>query len=245
MLHANKVGVSHNQQSEMRGSWVLPNVPSRFLESLRLRDTSAILAAARLKTWNPREIIVRAGDHASRLFLLKAGQVKYFKSTLQGDEVILGLLRPGDVFGIGTLLTKPAKYVGTAEAVGACQALVWEHQRIRKLAREYPQLAENALRIVLHYLRSYVERHIGLSTLNAEQRLAALLLDLSERSPRLDSQGIEINATNEQLSALSDMTAFTASRVLSKWRRKGTISKKRGKIVVRVPESLADPLEHS
>jgi CRP-like cAMP-binding protein len=244
VLHVNKIGVAHNQQPAMPGSWVLPNVPCRFFDSLRLRDTSTILAAARLKTWNPREVIVRSGEQASRLFLLKTGQVKYFKSTLQGEEVILGLLGPGDVFGLGTLLTKPAKYVGTAETVGACEVLVWEHPRIRKLARQYPQLAENALRIVLNYLRSYVERFIGLSTLNAEQRLAALLLDLSQRSKRLDSEGIEINATNEPLSALSDMTAFTASRVLSKWRRKGAISKKRGKILVRVPESLLAQLEH-
>ncbi len=217
---------------------------SRFLDSLRLRDLTTVLAAASLTKWEANQTILRAGDPASRLFLIKSGQVKYSKTTFSGEEVVLGLLQPGDVFGLGTLLTKPTQYLATAEAVGACEVLVWEHSRIRALARQYPQLAENALRIVLDYLRSYVERHLGLSTMTAEQRLAALLLDLSQRSTQLSSHGIEINATNEQLSALSDMTAFTASRVLSKWRRNGAITKKRGKIFVRVPENLVTRLEH-
>lgn len=246
MLHKTKsepIILRHQEPADPR-SWVLPNVPCRLFDSVRLRDTTNILAAARLKSWGPREVILRAGEHASHLFLLKTGQVKYVKSTLNGEEVMLGLLAPGDVFGLGSLLAKPTKYLATAEAVVASEVLAWEHNRIRKLARQYPQLAENALRIVLNYLRSYVERHIGLSTMNAEQRLATLLLDLSQRSTNLDSNGIEINATNEQLSALSDMTAFTASRVLSKWRREGSISKKRGKILVRVPETLLQQLEH-
>jgi CRP-like cAMP-binding protein len=192
----------HSQEPAAPRSWVMPNVPCKFFDSLRLRDTATILAAARLKSWEPRQVILTAGEDASHLFLLKMGQIKYVKPTLHGEEVMLGLLAPGDVFGLGSLLAKPTKYLATAEAVSTCEVLVWEHHRIRKLARQYPQLAENALRIVLHYLRAYVERHIGLSTMTAEQRLATLLLDLSQRSAHLNSNGIEINATNEQLSAL-------------------------------------------
>jgi CRP-like cAMP-binding protein len=244
--HNNEIAIHEPEEPTPtdQGGWILPNVRSRFLDSLRLRDITAVLTAARLDTWEAKQTILRAGEPASRLFLLKSGQVKYFKSTFQGEEVVLGLLGPGDVFGLGTLLARPANYLGTAEAVGTCELVVWEHSRIRSLARLYPQLSENALRIVLDYLRSYVERHLGLSTMNAEQRLAALLLDMSQRSTQMSPQGVEINATNEQLSALSDMTAFTASRVLSKWRRKGAITKKRGKIYVRVPESLLARLEH-
>jgi CRP/FNR family transcriptional regulator, nitrogen oxide reductase regulator len=219
-------------------AWVLPNVHCKFLDSMRLRDASAVLMAARPKRFDSKQTILRSGEIASRLFLLKSGQVKYFKSTLQGEEVLLGLLAPGDVFGLGTLLARPSKYLASAEAVNACEVLVWEHKSIRALARTYPQIAENALRIVLNYLRSYVERHVGLSTMNAEQRLASLVLDLSQRSSSTSPEGVEINATNEQLSAMTDMTAFTASRVLSKWHRKGAIIKKRGKIFVRVPEHL-------
>src|SRR5262249_41484339 len=168
---------------------------------------SAVLMAARPRKFDPKQIILRGGEVASRLFLLTSGQVRYFKPTFQGEEVLIGLLAPGDVFGLGTLLARPWKYLASAEAVSTCEVLVWEHKSIRGLARTYPQLAENALRIVLEYLHSYVDRHVGLSTRNAEQRLASLLIDLGQRSPSTSPQGVEINATNEQLSALSDMTA--------------------------------------
>jgi hypothetical protein len=41
--------------------------------------------------------------------------------------------------------------------------------------------------------------------------------------------GREIDITNEQLSSLSDISPFTASRLLSKWERDGKLSKQRGR----------------
>jgi CRP-like cAMP-binding protein len=49
---------------------------------------------------------------------------------------------------------------------------------------------------------------------------------------------VELEVTNEQLSALADVSIFTTSRTMSKWARKGFISKERGKVFIRVPEAL-------
>jgi len=49
---------------------------------------------------------------------------------------------------------------------------------------------------------------------------------------------VEIDITNEQLSSLSDISPFTASRLLSKWERDGKLSKQRGRVTLLAPESL-------
>lgn len=94
------------------------------------------------------------------------------------------------------------------------------------------------MRIALGYLRTYLERHIGLVTKTAEVRLAETLLKLSDQSGVVHSHGIEIRATNDQLGALADISPFTASRVLSNWARAGTVSKGRGRILLHAPEAL-------
>ena len=52
------------------------------------------------------------------------------------------------------------------------------------------------------------------------------------REPRLYLGGVELDVTNEELASAANITPFTASRLLSKWRRSGVIAKRRGKILI-------------
>jgi CRP-like cAMP-binding protein len=86
--------------------------------------------------------------------------------------------------------------------------------------------------------RNYVERHIGLVTKTAEERLAETLLRLGNQSGEVHPDGIEIRATNDELAGLADISTFTASRVLSNWVRAGIVSKGRGRVLLHAPEAL-------
>ena len=54
------------------------------------------------------------------------------------------------------------------------------------------------------------------------------------RSP----SGIDIRINNEQLAALADVSAFTASRQLQQWERKGAVIKRRGAVRIVDPDGL-------
>ncbi len=211
---------------------------SSFLKGLEEPATHAILAAARIRRISAKHNITSGGHQATHLFLVQSGQVHYYHLTKQGESVLLAWLVPGDVIGLGTLLKSPSAYMATAEATSDCELLAWEHTVIRKLVSEHPLLGENGLQIALAYLRSYVQRHIGLVTKTAEGRLAETLLRLGDQSREVHPDGIEIHATNDQLGALADVSPFTASRVLGKWARSGILSKERGRLLLHGPESL-------
>jgi len=209
-----------------------------FLANLDSPSSDAVLAAAQRRQVPAKQTLLTLGHPASQLFMLRQGRARYFRLTKSGEEVVLHLLAPGDVFGLGSLLGHPTAYLASAETLSECELLVWDHAIIRGLAEQYPQLAENALRIVLHYLNSYVSRHVALVSGSAEQRLARTLLDLGNRTGRVHSYGVEIDANNEQLSGLADISRFTASRLLRRWARAGVVSKGRGRVVIREPEGL-------
>jgi CRP-like cAMP-binding protein len=216
-----------------------PALKTNFLADLDQRAVDKILSAAARQQSPARQQLLSAGQPATHLFMLRSGRVRYYKITKSGDEIVLHMLGNGDVFGLGTLLKQPTSYMGSAEAMSDCDLLVWEHASIRTQAAAHPQLAENALRIVLQYLRSYVDRHLGLVTTNAQHRLAITLLDLGHRTGRVLPNGVEIAATNEQLGSLADISRFTTSRLLKGWERSGAISKGREKVVIHIPEALA------
>jgi CRP-like cAMP-binding protein len=211
---------------------------SIFLKGLEQPAVQTILAAAQFRRISAKQNISSGGSRATHLFLVQTGRVRYYHLTKKGEQVLLGLLAPGDVIGLVSLLRHSSTYMATAEAISDCTVLAWEHSVIRKLVSRHPQLGENGLHIALGYLQGYVKRHIGLVTKTAEERLAETLLILAEKSREVHPGGIEIRATNEDLGALADVSPFTASRVLRKWVRAGILSKGRGQVLLHSPEAL-------
>jgi CRP-like cAMP-binding protein len=204
-------------------------------------ERRSIVAAAQHKKIPAGTVVIRGGDPASHLFLLNAGRAKYYRLTSEGEEVLLWSVAKGDVFGLATLLKQPLPYLGSAETLQECEFYVWDHEKIRYLAKACPQLAENSMRIVLHYLSVHAERLVAVVTETAEQRVARALLHVGDQSGHPAPNGIDVDVTNEHLSALANVSLFTASRVLSKWGRSGAVTKKRGHILIRIPEKLINP----
>jgi CRP/FNR family transcriptional regulator, nitrogen oxide reductase regulator len=215
-----------------------PLVEAPLLAGIPEPDRKLIIDTAEYRTIPAKTVIVHGGTKATQLFLLSSGGVKYYKVTKQGTELLLRWLVPGEVFGLGTLLRDPPAYVGSAVATKNCVVYVWPHTKLRELANNFPQLAENALRIVITYLTAYSERHVRLLTKNAEQRLARALLQLGHRAGHVHSTGVQVDITNEQLGSLADVGLFTATRLLTKWERNGAIVKERGKVFIQSPEKL-------
>jgi CRP-like cAMP-binding protein len=200
--------------------------------------TRAILDAAKIQRVSAKHAITTRGQQATHLFLVQSGHARYYHLTKQGELVLLARLVPGDVIGLVALLKSPSAYMAAAEAISECELLTWDRDVIRNFASLYPLLGENALRIAFGYLGTYIERHIGLVTETAEERLAKTLLRLGHQSGAVHPDGVEIRATNAELSALADISRFTASRVLSDWVRAGTVTKGRGRILLHAPEAL-------
>ena len=212
---------------------------AEFLADIDPRSVEVILASAQRQHIAAKQAILAAGQPAEHLYMLQTGHARYFRIVPSGSETTLRVLAEGDVLGLASLLKYDGDYLANAEAVTDCELLVWTKARMRALAAKNPQLVENALRIALDYLRGYVERHINLLSKTAEQRLALTLLDLGHRIGHVRPQGIEIETTNERLGSLADTTRFTTSRLLKIFERAGAVSKKRGKVVIHTPETLA------
>ncbi len=209
-----------------------------LFNGLQSSEISGILSTATVQSYDSSQVIFRAGEPASHLYVIRSGRVKYYRETRQGKEVLLRWLGPGEVFGLGTFLTHPMANIGTAEAVRHSEAHVWDHAAVQRIASQYPRLRENAFRAVLSYIAEYSDRHLRLVADSAAHRLARTVSDLGMRSGKPVSDGVELDIKNEYLSSLADVGLYTASRLLKEWERRGALRKGRGKILIRQPEML-------
>jgi len=210
----------------------------QLFSGLSENEIRAIEAVAIRRRFEASQIIVTANEPAKSLFLVATGCVDYYVTNEAGHDILLRRLAAGDVFGVGSMLSRPIGYIGTAKAVQHIQVLEWRDRVVRQLVKTYPQLTENALRTVLRYLALYAKRHMALVSNTAQERLACVLSSLGSRTGHAVATGVEIGIKNEDLASLADVSFFTASRVLKDWDRHGVVAKSRGKVIIRSPEKL-------
>ena len=197
-----------------------------------------IFDAGRLRRLAPKMNVIVTGEIPDHLFLLQRGRARSYILTESGSEVVLLWVVPGGVLGLASFLPDPPPYMINAMTVTDCEFLVWDWDTVRSLVKAHPELSENGLRLALEYLRRYMKRHVNIVANSAESRLAQKLLQLASEAGVLQSPGIAIDITNEQLSSLSDISPFTASRLLSRWEQERWLTKHRGRVTLLAPEHL-------
>lgn len=211
---------------------------SKFLGGFSSLDLKMILAAASLRHFAAHSVVVNQGSPADRLFLLAKGRARFFINTQEGKKVILHWLTPGEIFGTAALLSTTSCYLVSTETLKDSSLLVWDRPTLRSLATRFPRVAENAMLISYDYLAWYVAAHVALVSHTARERLAGVVTCLAQGIGKRVPHGFEFEATNEELAGAANVTAFTASRLLSEWQKNGAILKRRGKVLLHSPERL-------
>jgi CRP-like cAMP-binding protein len=196
-----------------------------------------VLAAARPRTIRSRQVLFRMGEPARHLFLMRNGRLVFTRHTSAGQDVLLGILGPGDLCGIGSLLSTH-DYIGTAEALDDGDVLVWTKTTIRQLAARYPRISRNVLQMALYYAGLLAQMREVNATGSADERLGAALTRLAGRVGSPTPSVIDVRIGNEQLASLANVSPFTVSRVLKRWQRHGILIKDRGLVRLINPQQL-------
>src|SRR6476620_11559031 len=88
---------------------------AKFFEGLGSKEVREILDASEIRKIGAHRIVLMAGETATHLYLLLSGYAQFYRLSREGDKVLLSRLVPGNVFGLGSLLSRPMHYIGTAE----------------------------------------------------------------------------------------------------------------------------------
>jgi len=209
-----------------------------LLRDLKPREIDLVLSVARRRRVHAKSIITYQGEAAEYLLLLWKGRARYFYEIPDGKKLILKWITPGEILGGAALLTRPSTYVLSTEAVQDSIVLEWDRSTIRRLARRFPQLPENANAIAMDYLSWYVAAHAALTSRNARERLASVIFTFARSFGEKVADGIALDVTNEELACSANITPYTASRLISAWQKSGAILKRRGGLLLRSPRAF-------
>lgn len=186
-----------------------------------------------------RLFLFREGEAADSLHFLAEGRVKVIRETEDGQEVILRVLGPGEIFG-GAGVWGGAMYPASAVVTEEAVVLRLPAGDFATLLATHPDLGLALVRELAERLREAEARIIELQTQRVERRLARALLRLANKTGVRSTAGIEIGMplSRGDLADLTGTTIGTVSRTLSIWERRGLVTTGRGRITIRDPHGL-------
>jgi CRP-like cAMP-binding protein len=229
--------ISPSEVSASRTTSPVQNSP--LFSNISPMDCREILAAARKEVYARRQNIYLEGDPVRQIVLLTSGCAKIVQVGQNGCEVILRLNGPGDALGMAGLNTY-TRHCSTAQALGACTALLWETSTFETLSERFPALRRNATHILCKRLEELQERFREISTEKVAARLSHEVVRLLYQVGRQVNGGVQINLSREELAQLIGTTLFTVSRLLSDWDQHGIVSAERESVTVKNLQALVE-----
>ena len=213
---------------------------SRFFQGLNQPVVDAVVAAGVFRHHSPGQMLTRTGEPATHVYLLLSGHAQSYVSTDMGKHLRTKCHNRGDLVGLRSLVPSVETYLFWTEVREPLDTLAWERDRIRQLCYQYPELFMNTIEVLSDFISDCcVQRRLMLAS-SAEVRLLWALRRLSRKFGRCSPRGMEFDITHEDLAEIAEVNAFTASRVLGQWQRRGLLKKSRGKVVLYSTDFLAE-----
>ncbi len=178
------------------------------------------------------EMVLNEGDAGETLYFVAEGVVKVFKTSVEGKEQIISLMRPGDFFNDIPLLDG-GPVPASAQAMGAVLLYGIQKGNLDILFRQYPQVSSNMLRLLAKRVRYLITLVEDLSFRPVSGRVARLLL---ENASSLGQPGERL--TQRDMAAVAGTAREVVSRSLKDMEDSGLIEIRQHRIIIKDKERL-------
>ncbi len=186
-----------------------------------------------------RQVAYRPGDPSDSIYIVRSGRIKIGKITEDGREIILNMLKSGDVFGEMAFLDDGPRET-FAEALEDSNLFILTKPDLLSLIKRRPAITYRLAKIIGERRREAEKNMENFLYKGVRERLANLLLRLSDEYGIKDSRGklLRIKITHQDLANLIGSSRETVSLTLGDFRREGYIDINERKIIIKDERGL-------
>lgn len=186
------------------------------------------------------ETVFEQGQAAAAFYLLLHGRLKVTQVTESGEQIIVRMVHPGDLFGFAAALQR-SDYPGTSIAATDSVVLSWPTELWPQFVEQNPRLAVSAMHTIGQRLQEAHTRIREMSTEEVERRVAHAILRLLDQAGKPEAGGIRIDfpISRQDIAEMTGTTLHTVSRILSGWEAQGLVTGGRQKLMVHDSAGLA------
>jgi CRP/FNR family transcriptional regulator len=212
---------------------------SPYFKGLGSDELEAIKRLVFEKSYDQGAVIVLEGEMAGALYFVASGAVKVFKTSAEGKEQTLAIIRPEETFNEVPVFDGDAN-PASAQAMMPVTLYGISRNDIGNILRSYPHVAINVIKVMAGRLRHLVALVEDLSFRHVIGRVARILLEYTADGalpgPRL---------TQRDMAAMAGTAREVVSRSLKTLEEEGLIKIDRHRIIIKDKEALKEIVEPS
>lgn len=194
-------------------------------------------------TYGKGEYIIRPGESPSHIFYIDSGLVKAFNISKYGEENLLIIRKPHEIFPLIWAVTGQGRSIIYQTLT---PTTVWRIDRddFNSFLREQPEVLYPFLDLIIEQYQMHSERILNLEYRSARERLISFLLTMTLRFGKKSTEGVLINVPLRQQDIASSINTSreTTSRELSILERKGLISHSHSYVTIKNKKALKESL---
>lgn len=184
------------------------------------------------------DYLYRARESFQSIYAVRSGTVKALVSSSDGTEQVTGFYLPGEILGLDGI----ASGVHTNSAIALETSAVCEipFDQLDDLGRRIPNLHRHMFRLMGREIGSEQQLIALLGKSSADERVATLLLSISDRNGRrnLSVTSFRLPMSRADLGNYLGLTVETVSRTLSRFQKEGLIKVDKKEIAISDLEAL-------
>jgi CRP-like cAMP-binding protein len=212
---------------------------SRLFARLGDSEIDAILAHATVVRQAEGDQIFAKGDPGNSMMAVLKGRVMISSPSPDGRQVVLTVMREGDLLGEIALLDGHERSAD-ATAMIDCELLVVPRRSLLALLERRPDLCIDLLIVLCERLRRTNEQVEDLAFLDLESRIAKVLVRLADENGGRSASGpVGVKISQRALGELVGGSRESVNKHLQDWKRSGIIALEKGSIVIRDVAALA------
>lgn len=192
---------------------------------LSRKELAEFRARGRIRRFRAGEVVYFAGDVASGVCLVLSGLLELTRPHEEGREVVMSLVRPGEVFGVLALIGRFAE-PDTARARMASEVCFFPPEEFRRLLRARPHLAFTVIKSLEGEAVTLENRIEALAFKSLPARVAHTLLQVARAFGKRVDHGVRltISLTQQNLADLVGASRQHVNYVLADFRSQRLIS---------------------
>lgn len=215
--------------------WYLENFNLKKI--LTLEERKKVAGTAVMQHVPRKEVLYFSSEASDSVYILKEGKVKIYRQTPDGKEIILNIIRPGELFGeLG--LTGQQEREEAAEVLEDAIVCVIPLKDMHQLMQCMPSLNTEVLKRLGTRVKKVQNRLESLICKNAEQRIRSLIKEIAQEHGRIvagDPAQVEVKLglTHSDIAKLTATCRQSVSTLLKDLEKQGLIKYDRQRIYVK------------
>ncbi|MDE3056723.1 MAG: Crp/Fnr family transcriptional regulator [Bacteroidota bacterium] len=191
-------------------------------------DEKAMDSVGRLSSMNsvkPHQPIYFPDEPSHAIFFLKEGHVKISRLTSEGNEMILDVIGPGEVFGELSLLGDEEQSNEIAQALDNVLICTMRREDFESLLKMNPELNFQVTKRIGLRLKKIEERVTDLLFKDVRKRIANFLVNLAEELGKVKGEVIivKLHLSHQEIGLLTGSARQTVTTTLNEFRSSGLI----------------------